>query len=170
MAYPTDLFTCLLDHCLHMNNYWRGFFDRRITCIWGMKTLYSVHIFPDQSFGSFLALPFMNQKKKEKKSSSPMSWFGISKILKHSVSLKRLNLKEERLPCSCSCCGATILNRLNMKEVWYGLNLIMAISHYLRVCIKVGWETKKNYISCSTLGTLVYASLILSLSKNDFSC
>ena len=47
----------------------------------------------------------------------------LSFFLSFSLTLyfpvKSLNLKEKRLLCGCSCCGAPTLKRLDMKEVWH---------------------------------------------------
>ena len=64
-------------------------------------------------------------------------WFG----------LKIINLKEERSLCNCSCCGAPILKRLDMKEVWHKQDSKIIISFCLSGVIQVGLGETKTIFS-----------------------
>ena len=67
--------------------------------------------------------------------------------MQHMFKQKRLNLKEERPLCSCSCCGAPILKRLDMKEVWHKQDSKIMISFCLSGVIQVRLGESKTIFS-----------------------
>ena len=76
-------------------------------------------------------------------------------MMKVSARLKRLNLKEERPLFSCSCCGAPILKRLDMKEVCHKQDTKIMISFCLPGVIQVGLGETETIFSLPKICSLI---------------
>ena len=84
--------------------------------------------------------------------------------------LKRLNSKEERSLCTCSCCGAPTLKRLDMIGVCHKQDFSRIIYFSLPDLSKDGLGETKTIFSLPEDIPYEYASFLSSLSKNVFSC